>query len=119
MVNKPQVAHLLRLVLVFLLYFGAGKFGLTLAFLNASATAIWPPTGIALAAFLLLGPGVWPAILAGAFLVNLTNSGSVAASIAIAVGNSLEGAVGAYLVRHLANGPRAFNHARDVFLFAA
>src|SRR5260221_9879701 len=34
-------------------YFVAGKLGLKVAFLNASATAVWPCTGIALAAFLI------------------------------------------------------------------
>jgi integral membrane sensor domain MASE1 len=53
-------------------YFAAGKLGLSLAFVHVSATAVWPPTGIALAAFLFLGPRVWPGIFAGAFLVNLT-----------------------------------------------
>jgi signal transduction histidine kinase len=118
-VNRPQVAVLLRLLVVFLVYFAAGKFGLTLAFMNASATAVWPPTGIALAAFLLMGPGMWPAILAGAFLVNLTTSGSVVASLVIAAGNSLEGAIGAYLVQRFANGPRAFNRAQDIFRYTA
>src|SRR5882724_3739001 len=82
-----------------LVYLVAGKLGLMLAFVHASATAVWPPTGIALAAFLLLGHRVWPAILLGAFVVNITTAGSVATSIGIATGNTLEGLVGAYLVR--------------------
>src|SRR6266540_854738 len=49
-------------------YFAAAKLGLSLAFVNPSATAVWPPTGIALAAFLIFGPRVWPAIFAGALL---------------------------------------------------
>src|SRR5438034_9226941 len=84
-------------------YFAAGKLGLRLAFVNASATAVWPPTGIGLAAALVLGYGIWPAILLGAFLVNVTTSGAVATSIAIAVGNTLESIVGAYLVNRFAH----------------
>src|SRR6267154_6308587 len=53
-------------------YFVAGKLALQLAFLNASASAVWPCTGIALAALLLFGYRVGPAIFAGAFLVNFT-----------------------------------------------
>src|SRR5258708_38410727 len=52
-------------------YFVAGKLGLNLASVHASATAVWPCTGIALAAFLIFGFRVWPAILVGALLVNL------------------------------------------------
>ena len=65
------------LVGVGVLYFAAGKLGLSFAEVNTSASAVWPPTGIALAAFLLLGTGVWPAIAVAAFLVNLTTSGSL------------------------------------------
>jgi PAS domain S-box-containing protein len=101
-----------------LVYVIAGKLGLMLAFVHASATAVWPPTGIALVAFLLLGHRVWPAILLGAFVVNITTAGTVATSFGIATGNTLEGLVGAYLVRRFARGPDAFDHARDVFRFA-
>ncbi|HEU5261059.1 MAG TPA: MASE1 domain-containing protein [Gemmatimonadales bacterium] len=99
-------------------YFVAGKLGLRLASVNPSATAVWPPTGIALAAFVLVGYGVWPAIFLGAFLVNLTTTGSVATSIGVAVGNTLEGLVGAYLVSRFARGRQAFDRAQDVFKFA-
>jgi diguanylate cyclase (GGDEF)-like protein len=99
-------------------YFVAGKLGLKLAFVHASATTVWPCTGIALAAFLILGYRVWPAILTGAFLVNLTTAGSVAPSIGIAVGNTLEGVVGCYLVNRFAGGQHAFKRAQDIFKFA-
>jgi len=57
---------LVELVALTGLYF-AGKLGLSLAFVPASATAVWPPTGIALAALRLHGPQMWPAIFLGAF----------------------------------------------------
>src|SRR5439155_19744302 len=60
-----------------LVYFIAGKLGLSLAFVHASATAVWPPTGIALAALLLYGSDLWPVILIGACLVIVPPSGSV------------------------------------------
>src|SRR2546423_11766532 len=87
-----RVAPLVALAAV---YFIAGKFGLQLAFVNASATPVWPCTGIALAAFVLLGYEVWPAVLAGSILVNITTAGSVATAVGIAVGNTLEGVAGA------------------------
>ncbi len=110
--------HLAVLTGLAAIYFVAGKLGLRLAFVHASATAVWPPTGLALAAFLILGVRVWPAILVGAFLVNLTTAGSVATSIGIGVGNTLEGVLGAYLVNRFAGGRTAFEHARDIFKFA-
>src|SRR6185295_2532316 len=57
-----------------------------------------PPTGLALAATLLCGYRVVPAIFVAAFLVNLTTAGTVYTSLAIAVGNTLEAVVGAALI---------------------
>ncbi len=99
-------------------YFVAAKLGLKLAFLHASATPVWPPTGIALAAMLVLGQRVWPGIMLGAFAANVTTEGSVATSLGIATGNTLEAVVGALLVRRFARGRRAFERARDIFTFA-
>src|SRR2546425_2055235 len=82
-----------------LVYVIAGKLGLMLAFVHASATAVWPPTGIALAAFLLLGHRVWPAILLGAFVVNITTAGSVGTPIGVAPGNTPARLVGGSPVR--------------------
>ena len=71
-------------------YLAAGKLGLALASVHPSATAVWAPTGIALAAFLRLGHRVWPAIFCAAFLVNVTTAGSIATSLGIAAVPYLE-----------------------------
>jgi diguanylate cyclase (GGDEF)-like protein len=109
---------LLKLAALSVVYFTAAKLGLAFASVNPSATAIWPPTGITLAAFLVFGYDVWPAILIGAFLANLTTQGSAAVSIAIALGNTLEGLVGAYLVNRFANGRQFVARPLHIFLFA-
>jgi diguanylate cyclase (GGDEF)-like protein len=98
-------------------YFLAANLGLRLAFAHASASPVWPPAGIALAALLILGLRAWPGVLIGAFLANLT-TGSVATAIGIAAGNTLEALVGAALVQRFASGRHAFERARDVFAFA-
>ncbi|HEU4504388.1 MAG TPA: MASE1 domain-containing protein [Nitrospira sp.] len=98
-------------------YILAGKFGLQLAIFHPSATPVWPPTGISLAAFLLLGYWVWPAIFLGAFAVNVTTAGSMVSSLAIATGNTLEGLIGALLVNSLANGRNCFAQQGDTIKF--
>lgn len=118
MTRSQRVKTTVQILALTAIYFVGGKLGLRLATVNASATAIWPCTGIALAAFLMLGYRVWPGILAGAFLVNLTTAGSVGTSIAIATGNTLEGAIGCYLVSRFANGRYVFERAQDIFKFA-
>src|SRR6267142_6611510 len=104
-------------ILIFV-YFIAGKFGLMLASLHVSASPVWPPAGIALAALLVLGYRAWPAIFVGAFLVNVTTAGTVATSFAIATGNTLEAVCGAWLVNRFAGGTTVFDHPQGVFKFA-
>jgi len=99
-------------------YFIAGKFGLMLASLHASASPVWPAAGIALGALLVLGYRGWPAIFIGAFFVNLTTAGNVATSLAIASGNTLEALCGAWLVNRFAGGTTVFDRPQGVFKFA-
>src|SRR6476661_8096409 len=99
-------------------YVIAGKIGLHLASLHASASPVWPPAGIALAAILLLGYRAWPAIFVGAFLVNLTTPGDIATSVAIATGNTVEAITGAFLVNRFAGGKNVFDRPQGVFKFA-
>jgi signal transduction histidine kinase len=100
-----------------LVYFLVCKLGLRLAIVHPSATAVWPGTGIALAAILLFGYEVWPGIFLGAFAVNLTTAGSLVSSFGIAFGNTLEAALGAYLVIRFANGRNVFDRAEGIFKF--
>jgi diguanylate cyclase (GGDEF)-like protein len=117
--QSRSAARLFEVALLTTVYVVAGKLGLQLAFVHASATAVWAPTGIALAALVLRGLGLWPAVLLGAFLVNVTTEGSVATSVGIAAGNTLEAVVGAYLVNRYARGRFAFERSQDIFRFAA
>ena len=110
-----RIAVVLTLAVV---YIGAGKLGLLLAFLHPSSTPVWAPTGIAVAAVLMFGYRVWPGIFLGAFLVNVTTLGTAWTSLGIATGNTLEALVGAYLVLRFANSTKAFETAGNTFKFA-
>ncbi|HEX8725806.1 MAG TPA: MASE1 domain-containing protein [Gemmatimonadaceae bacterium] len=99
-------------------YFGAAKLGLAVAVVNPSVTAVWPATGIALAALVLWGYDRWPAVLIGAFAANLATAGTIWTSAAIATGNTLEAVLGAYLVSRFVGGRDAFAWLRHVLRFA-
>lgn len=75
--RNRAIRNVAILALFAAVYFAAGKLGLQLAFVNASVTAVWPPTGIALGGLLVLGLRVWPFVFLGAFLVNITTTGSI------------------------------------------
>src|SRR5947199_8272485 len=97
-----RFSRILALVALTVLYFLAGKLGLRLALVHASASPVWPPAGIALAALLPFGYGTWPAIFLGAFLVHLTTFVSVLTSLAIGPGHTLEAVCGAWPVNRYA-----------------
>ena len=117
-IQSQSLRRLGLLVALAAAYFVAGRLGLRFAVVSPNATVVWPPTGIALAALLLAGYEVWPAIMVGAFLVHLSTTGSVPSAVAIAAGNTLEGLLGAYLVNRFARGRRVLERARDIFTFA-
>jgi PAS domain S-box-containing protein len=103
-VSGLQRKHLRPLLWLGLLtgaYVGAAKLGLELSVSHGVITPVWAPSGISLAALLILGLRYWPAVALGAFVANATSDASVAVAAGIAVGNTLEAVVGAALVRRL------------------
>ena len=116
---EADLEKLAWIVGVAIIYFAGGKLGLYFASFTASSSSVWPPTGIAFAAMLLLGYQIWPGIFLGAFFVNLATTGAVFSSLGIATGNTLEAVVAVYLAMRYANGRKLFEHAQDFFKFAA
>ena len=99
-------------------YYGSAKVGLDLAFATSSVTAIWPPTGIALAALVLWGPSVWPGVALGALLANAWTGVPLVTVLGITCGNTLEGVVGAYLLSR-AGFLASLERVRDVLALVA
>ena len=100
-------------------YFTAAKLSLFFAIPPGYATAVWPPSGIALAAVLVLGIRVWPGIWVGAALVNFTVDASYLAAAVIATGNTLEALAGAAMIRYFLGVPHRFERGEDVIAFVA
>ncbi|MGE5816858.1 MAG: CHASE domain-containing protein [Deltaproteobacteria bacterium] len=104
-------------------YYIVGKLGLLLAISPGFATAVWPASGIALAGTLLFGYRVWPGILLGSFLTNIstcleiTGAASIQLAIGLAtsigIGAALQAMAGAFLIRRFAKYPTLFIEARD------
>ena len=105
------------IVVLAVLYFCTGSFGLSLARVHPSASAVWPPSGIALAAILLWGYRLWPGIFLGAFAVNIIAPGSLVTALSIAAGNTVEALLGAALVSRFANGANAFEQTKSLLRF--
>ena len=83
-----------ELLVVFAAYYVAGKLGQATTHIRSSNLGpVWPAYGVALAAVLVCGPRVWPALLASAFLVafqspvpHLAAAGQAAAATLAALG---------------------------------
>jgi len=86
---------------VALVYFAAARFGLSFAVLAEQVSPVWPPSGIALTALLVLGFPAWPGVWLGAVAANLLAHEPPWAAAAIATGNTLEVVVGAWLLRRV------------------
>jgi PAS domain S-box-containing protein len=87
-------------------YVGAAEVGINLDVAHGVITPVWAPSGIALAALLILGIRYCPAVAVGAFVANLTSDASVAVAAGIAVGNTLEAVIGAGIVRRFGFRPQ-------------
>jgi serine phosphatase RsbU (regulator of sigma subunit) len=96
--GRALVRHLGALALVAAAYYIGARVGLTLSLVERNVTPLWPPTGIAVAAFLLFGRSLWPGVAAAAFAVNLPISEGPLAAAVTAAGNTLAPLVAAMLL---------------------
>ena len=109
-------------------YYLSARLGLLLAFQATNASPVWPPSGLALGAVLLLGgtalPGIWlGSCLANAAVFTANHAAAPAviwlASALIALGNMLEAWAGWWLLRRMVKAASPFEEAPDVFRFVA
>jgi diguanylate cyclase (GGDEF)-like protein/PAS domain S-box-containing protein len=80
-------------------YFLTARLGLAVPLFEPYVTLAWVPSGLALAAVLLWGARMAPAVFVGALAVTLTLREPFAAAFAIAAGNTLAAVLGAWLCR--------------------
>ena len=111
----PQ--RLLTLGLVGLAYFAVAKLGLSFSANHAIVSAVWPPSGLALACVVLFGARVWPAIFLGALLANATGDSALGTATGIATGNALACVTGGRLLARAGFDP-ALRRVRDVVALA-
>ncbi len=112
-----SVSSALLIAIIAVAYFVSAKLGLSLAPLHRNVSLAWPPTGIALAAVLLLGYRAWPGIALGAFLINASTGVGLAVAAGIAVGNTLEALAGAYLLWRVTGFRESLERLQDVLGF--
>jgi serine phosphatase RsbU (regulator of sigma subunit)/anti-sigma regulatory factor (Ser/Thr protein kinase) len=108
------VPYAAKLAIVVAAYYGSAKLGLSLAFETGSVTAVWPPTGIALAAVVLWGHRMWPGVALGALFANSWTGVPFYAVLGITLGNTLEALAGVFLLQRVARFRPSLERVRDV-----
>src|SRR3954471_4535734 len=111
--HAGSALYVLAVAVVALSYYGAGRIGLELAYLNGAVAALWPPAGLGVAVLLLYGVRLWPAIVIGDLLLGdySTPLGTV---LAQTLGNTVALVVAAALLRRLTGGRAALDRVFDV-----
>jgi PAS domain S-box-containing protein len=106
-----------QLAIVFVLYFGAGKLGLAVPFTSSNVSPVWPAAGVAVAAVLIWGIQVAPAIAFAAFLVNFLTPIPTSVSVAIGLGNASSAVVAAYVLTRFSDFETPLSRLKDVLRF--
>ena len=112
--SRSDYRCVLQLAFVFALYFGAGKLGLAVPFTSSNVSPIWPAAGVAVAAVLIWGIQIAPAIAFAAFLVNFVTPVPTFASIAIGLGNASSAVIAGYFLKHVADFETSLPRLKDV-----
>jgi signal transduction histidine kinase len=95
-------------------YVAAARFGLALDAVSGFAAIVWPASGIALAALILGGNRLWPAVAIGAFATNYGVGAPLATAVGIAIGNTSAALAGAYMLRRVRGFDTSLERIRDV-----
>ncbi len=106
--------YLLKILLLAVIYRIAAVLGLSMAYVQANTSPVWPPTGIALAALLLFGIKLWPGVALGVLFGSLFTGAPIPLAIGMTFGNTLEAVLGAYLLRRFLDFHNTLDRTRDV-----
>jgi signal transduction histidine kinase len=112
--NRQFWTWLWQVVMLAVIYHLAARLGLSMAYLQSNTSPVWPPTGIALAALLLLGTSRWPGITLGVLLGSLLTGAPIKLALGMSVGNTLEALVGAYVLQRYVKFHCVMDRVQDV-----
>ncbi|HEY1978181.1 MAG TPA: MASE1 domain-containing protein [Candidatus Baltobacteraceae bacterium] len=113
MYRGKKINRFLACALVAAAYVGCAELGFSVAFTTKQVTAVWPPTGIAVAALVLWGLRLWPGVFAGALISNAITGEPWWTAAAIATSNTAAPVVATMLLRRV-DFARTLERARDV-----
>ncbi len=111
---RKRTQWLAAVLLAATVYYGAARLGFAISFVHGTVSAVWPPTGLALALVLIGGPRMLPAIFIGELAADVLNGSPPGLSLAFALGSTCEALAGYALLRRARFRPQ-LDRVRDVF----
>lgn len=100
-----------------LVYFVTGQIGLLIQTGHTGVTPVWPPSGIAMFAFIIWGPRMWPGLALGLGMLALYNHVPAVAVTISFLGQLAEALLGRFFVRRFALD-RRLESSGDVLRFS-
>lgn len=116
METKTRLSTVTQVTILMALYFIGGFLGLHSSFNDhgAEIILIWPPAGIAVAAFLVLGYRFWPGVFLGAMILSLITYPSWIFALMSGVGSVAGALICCYLLERLTSFDRKLNRSEDI-----
>ena len=127
--TSPQpLVTLVELLTYTAIYLVLGLVSLETAYIQTNTATAWIPSGYGIALLVVRGPRLWPAVMLGSLLLNLSINLRLPGDIslatkswvacAIATGNAGEAILGSFLMRRYTAGANFFKRSRNVLRFA-
>ncbi|MCX6111219.1 MAG: response regulator [Proteobacteria bacterium] len=104
-------------LLLFAVYLATARLALVAGPISGGSSLFWPPAGIAMAALLLRGVSLWPAVAVASFSSAFWYGGSVWVALGVALASTMEAVWTALILRRLGFRSR-LQRVRDVLLLA-
>ena len=113
--------YLLRIIVLAVIYHLVARLALQMAYVQANTSPVWPPSGIGLAALLILGIQYWPGIALGVIAGSLLTGAPLPIALGLGLANTLEALMATYLLQRWLHFHLVLDRIRDVvgLVFAA
>jgi signal transduction histidine kinase len=114
MIQHKVWTWLRQVAILAIVYHLAARMGLSMAYLQSNTSPVWPPTGIAIAALMLLGLSRWPGVTLGVLLGSLLTGAPFNLALGMAIGNTLEALVAVFVLQRVLKVRPALERLQDV-----
>ncbi len=118
MTFSKTTKYLLRIIILAVIYHLAARLALQMAYVQANTSPVWPPSGIGLAALLILGIQYWPAITLGVVVGSLVTGAPIPMALGLGLANTSEALIGTYILQWWVHLHLSLDRVRDVVGFA-